>query len=223
MSKRRYSDAFASTDQSRTTGAISSTSSAFLQPPSESNYQDLTAQRESRNDASMHLARSGHTFGDLSFTGSAPIHLGDNVQVNLHANDVQQQDLRKILYYENMNQRRANLESKTTAPMDWIWATEFGCWLRSEQTLFWISGKPGSGKSTLTKFLASSSETLRLLEMNTTKKWLVLDFYFDFRSGSSTANSSLGLLRTLLFQLVDRCSEIDAFIRHQHNHALEGE
>lgn len=122
-----------------------------------------------------------------------------------------------------MNQRRANLESKTTAPMDWIWATEFGCWLRSEQTLFWISGKPGSGKSTLTKFLASSSETLRLLEMNTTKKWLVLDFYFDFRSGSSTANSSLGLLRTLLFQLVDRCSEIDAFIRHQHNHALEGE
>lgn len=91
MSKRRYSDAFASTDQKRTTGAISSTPSAFLQSPSESNYQDLTAQREPRNDASIHLARPGHTFGDLSFTGSAPIHLGDNVQVNLHANDVQQQ------------------------------------------------------------------------------------------------------------------------------------
>lgn len=91
MSKRGYSDAFANTDQRRTTEAISSTPSAFLQPPSESNYHDLTAQRESHNDASTHLARSGHTFGDLSFTGSAPIHLGDNVQVNLHANDVQQQ------------------------------------------------------------------------------------------------------------------------------------
>ncbi|KAK5094820.1 hypothetical protein LTS08_008438 [Lithohypha guttulata] len=223
MSKRRYSDAFASTDQRRTTGAISSTPSAFLQSPSESNCQDLTTQRESRNDASMHLARSGHTFGNLSFTGSAPIHLGDNVQINLYANDVQQQDLRKILYYENMNQRRANLESTTTAPMDWIWATEFGCWLRSEQPLFWISGKPGSGKFTLTKFLVSSSETMRLLETSSTKKWFILDFYFDFRSGNSTANSSLGLLRTLLFQLVDQCSEIDAFIRQRHNYALEGE
>jgi GTP1/Obg family GTP-binding protein len=37
-------------------------------------------------------------------------------------------------------------------------------WLQSESKMFWVSGKPASGKSTLMKYIITSPETLEYLE-----------------------------------------------------------
>ena len=37
-------------------------------------------------------------------------------------------------------------------------------WLKQEDGLYWVSGKPGSGKSTLMKFLSAHDTTLKHLE-----------------------------------------------------------
>jgi len=40
----------------------------------------------------------------------------------------------------------------------------FGDWLRSDSQVYWISGKPGSGKSTLVKYLLSDARTRLCLD-----------------------------------------------------------
>lgn len=43
-------------------------------------------------------------------------------------------------------------------------ARNFLEWLKADKQLFWITGKPASGKSTLMKFILSHNETGRLLK-----------------------------------------------------------
>lgn len=38
-------------------------------------------------------------------------------------------------------------------------------WLKSDSNIYWISGKAGSGKSTLVKFIVSDSQTLDILNI----------------------------------------------------------
>ncbi|MCJ1325070.1 hypothetical protein MMC10_001732 [Thelotrema lepadinum] len=71
-------------------------------------------------------------------------------------------------------------------------------WLASSRKLYWISGKPGSGKSTLVKYLASAPETKIALD-----KWhpdtRILMHYLWF-SGTPMQRNIKGLLCSLLHQ-----------------------
>lgn len=75
-------------------------------------------------------------------------------------------------------------------------------WLSSSEGLYWISGKPGSGKSTLIDYLAQNNRTKLTLQQYRPTEWIVLRFFFDFRGGKGVTNSCEGLLRSLLYQLV---------------------
>lgn len=77
-------------------------------------------------------------------------------------------------------------------------------WLRGNDTLFWISGKPGSGKSTLMKHVADSKETKKCLEAWADgRELLVVSHYFTIY-GTSIQRSLEGLLRSLLFGVLAR-------------------
>jgi len=80
--------------------------------------------------------------------------------------------------------------------------------------MFWITGKPGSGKSTLMKYVAESTRTRDLLPAHLDRQWLVVHFYFDFRAGSGIANSVDGLLKSILFQLARQSDDAADAIRH---------
>ncbi|KAF5688001.1 hypothetical protein FDENT_5055 [Fusarium denticulatum] len=78
-------------------------------------------------------------------------------------------------------------------------------WLRKPSTheVYWISGKAGSGKSTLMKYLYYSERTYKLLkEWSQPKMCMMADFFF-FDLGTEEQKSFEGLSRALLYQLLE--------------------
>lgn len=67
--------------------------------------------------------------------------------------------------------------------------------------MFWIQGKPGSGKSTLMNYLEKTSGS-RQIQSRSDSRWCTIRFFFDFRAHIGQANSFEGFLRSLLFQIL---------------------
>jgi hypothetical protein len=76
----------------------------------------------------------------------------------------------------------------------------FSDWLRSNQKMYWISGKPGSGKTTLVRFLISSSQTTKLLEVWQSNPIVIS--HFLWRPGTAMQQSIKGMLCSILHQLL---------------------
>ncbi len=76
---------------------------------------------------------------------------------------------------------------------------DFGAWLKSASNLYWISGKPGSGKSTLVKFLVHSPLTQEAL--NTRNPATRIISHFFWKPGDEMQNSTRGLFCSLLHHL----------------------
>lgn len=85
---------------------------------------------------------------------------------------------------------------KTTEP---IWSN-FTDWLQADLGIYWIVGKPGSGKSTLMKFIWCEARTKTSLE-----KWrpgaVMISHYF-WRPGALLQRSIKGMLCSIVYQLV---------------------
>ncbi|KAF4996788.1 hypothetical protein FGRMN_4264 [Fusarium graminum] len=77
-----------------------------------------------------------------------------------------------------------------------------GDWLASDKSLAWITGYPGSGKSTLMKFVADHQDTRKLLQTWAgNRDLLVVSHYFD-AMGGPIQRSSEGLLRSLVCGII---------------------
>ncbi|KAK8880326.1 nacht nucleoside triphosphatase [Apiospora arundinis] len=84
-----------------------------------------------------------------------------------------------------------------------------GRWLTSGTAAgtFWVSGKPGSGKSTFMKYVVHSDETRNKLARWAQSHRLIIASHYLWYRGSPMQRSHQGLLRTLLF---------DIFRQHPH-------
>lgn len=122
-----------------------------------------------------------------------------------------------------MNARRRQLAQTPSDYLEWIWkergdgGSTFIEWLRSDAAMYWITGKPGSGKSTLVKYIAEHEDLPLLLSRPHARNWLILHFYFDFRAASTTSNNLEGCLRTLLHQLCVEAPVAEKSIRRGRN------
>lgn len=77
-------------------------------------------------------------------------------------------------------------------------------WLKGGEALFWVSGKPGSGKSTFMKYIADSQVTKECLEAWAgTHELLVVSHYFTIY-GTPLQRSLEGLLRSLVLGVLVR-------------------
>lgn len=81
------------------------------------------------------------------------------------------------------------------------------CWLSGKQGVYHISGKPGSGKSTLFKLIANHARTESELKTWTGDKELIIISYYFWNSGSAAQASFAGMQRSILLQLVRKCPE----------------
>lgn len=85
-----------------------------------------------------------------------------------------------------------------------FWETKwnsFSNWLRSTDAIYWISGKPGSGKTTVVKYILADERTKKYLST-----WCpgcaIVSHYF-WLPGSPMQRNMEGLLCSLLYQLLE--------------------
>ncbi|KAI0549485.1 hypothetical protein F4679DRAFT_546275 [Xylaria curta] len=78
-------------------------------------------------------------------------------------------------------------------------------WLTSGTSIFWVSGRAGSGKSTFMKFLADHSQTSNLLKRWADPKELVIAAHYFWSAGTTMQKSQQGLLQSLLFDIFRNC------------------
>ncbi|RMY98246.1 hypothetical protein D0862_07678 [Hortaea werneckii] len=81
-------------------------------------------------------------------------------------------------------------------------------WLAESDKTFWISGKAGSGKSTLMKFLANHDMTKRGLQHWSGGRQLVIASHYLWNPGAPIQKSKEGLQRNLLFQILCQCPDL---------------
>ncbi|RWA04471.1 hypothetical protein EKO27_g10640 [Xylaria grammica] len=121
----------------------------------------------------------------------------------------EQQDLDLLiasLRTPDENQRLGQVEERFLHTFDWIYdleETRFSHWLQSGTGLFWINGKPGSGKSTLMKFIYQDRRTHELVDDWKKDRMVRAAFFFHHR-GNMLQKSFVGLLRSILFQIVSQ-------------------
>ncbi len=79
-----------------------------------------------------------------------------------------QQRILDALWFRKMDGRKKEVSSPFADTFCWAFEScgkwsDLSTWLRSDSGIYWVSGKAGSGKSTLMKFLYSHSTTRQLL------------------------------------------------------------
>jgi hypothetical protein len=103
------------------------------------------------------------------------------------------------LRFPELHNRQAAIERAADETCTWILADHrYQAWIGRQELdkshgLLWIKGKPGSGKSTLMKFLCEKASSL--------PESIRLTYYFNAR-GTELERTPLGLYRSLMLQLV---------------------
>lgn len=77
----------------------------------------------------------------------------------------------------------------------------FSNWLSSTADIYWISGKPGSGKTTLVKYVLEHPKTAAYLEIWSPGALKISHFFW--RPGNEMQQSIKGLLCSILYQLLE--------------------
>jgi disulfide oxidoreductase YuzD len=90
-------------------------------------------------------------------------------------------------------------------------------WLKTGSGVYWIRGKAGAGKSTLMKHIYNEPKTERYL-----KEWaagtepkdapLCIATFFFWNSGSTEQKSQKGLLRALLYQVLEKHEDLTSLL-----------
>ncbi|CAO2648136.1 Nn.00g090580.m01.CDS01 [Neocucurbitaria sp. VM-36] len=70
--------------------------------------------------------------------------------------------------------------------------------------LCWITGKPGSGKSTLMKLIVMNLRTRQHLDIWSREQPLIIASFYFWNSGSKTQMSEGGMLRTILYEALSQ-------------------
>jgi ribosome biogenesis GTPase A len=113
------------------------------------------------------------------------------------------QFLLESLSYSSMYMREGSIRSNHPGTFQQMYSRDSRLyrWLQDGKGLFWVSGKPGSGKSTLMKFLYEDSQTRRVLKSRAPGKTLVILRHYFWIAGSDMQKCDRGLLLSLCCDL----------------------
>jgi hypothetical protein len=131
----------------------------------------------------------------------------------------EEQAILKSLSFKTQPVRHTSIPEAHQKTFGWVYqsggntptvATYVAKWLRRSDGPFWVSGKPGSGKSTFMKFIANEPKTLGLLSEWSGSKQIIIASHYFWSAGTAMQKSQQGLLRTLLYEIFRQCSEFIA-------------
>lgn len=117
----------------------------------------------------------------------------------------QQLAVLESLVFEEMRQREITIRDAFAKTYAWIFdsvSSPFARWLEGGTGTFWISGKPGSGKSTLMKFMTQHNQTEAMLGKWAAGRNLIQSKHFFWGTGTALQKSYRGLLQGLLFRIL---------------------
>lgn len=100
--------------------------------------------------------------------------------------------------------------------------SNFRNWLENDEGVYWISGKPGSGKSTLMKYIVDADLTPQLLSNWKKDTDLLVVSFFFWEAGTAQQKSCTGLLRSLLFRIATHWPELVDLMGAQHGNRKGG-
>lgn len=156
-------------------------------------YQDITSQGNSR----VHM---GNVYGGQHFYEPPPPH-----------SEPEDLSLRDALAFEQMDFRSSTIAPAYSKTCDWLFSSsEYKRWrdkdlVPEHNGFLWIKGKPGAGKSTVTKHASEHSHTIY-------KSEITASFFFNAR-GTSLGKSTEGMYRCLLYQMVDLVPQLSSKVK----------
>ncbi|CAG9999233.1 unnamed protein product [Clonostachys byssicola] len=104
----------------------------------------------------------------------------------------------RSLAYEAMDSRLDTINEESDGTCEWLASHQnFVKWREQHRGLLWIKGKPGSGKSTITKY------ALKRLSKVYGPETQVFSFFFHAR-GHELQKSLIGFFRSILHQILQR-------------------
>jgi hypothetical protein len=143
------------------------------------------------------------------------------------------QQLLKSLAFANLQTRHRKINRAHSDTFEWVFCDSlpfpphsvinFKEWLQSRDGIYWVCGKPGSGKSTLMKFLCNHPKTRSYLKTWAGGKTLVTAHFFFWNAGTSLQKSQEGLLRTLLFEILRKCPNFIPLVRQAYSDMGDGD
>lgn len=113
------------------------------------------------------------------------------------------------LRFEDMTHRFESIGPTHASTYEWIFRdptlhqkpwSNFSQWLRCDSGLYWVQGKPASGKSTLMRYIWNHPNMKGLLYGWKGHNDLLLGNFYFWSGGSQNQRSHAGLLRTLLYE-----------------------
>lgn len=141
------------------------------------------------------------------------------LNVDVQVDQDKRKSLLQSLKYPGFNERRNQVDKAHTDTFNWVFAGDegesdapdsemstakwdsFSNWLKSTDIFYWISGKPGSGKSTMVKYILTDQRTHNYLDI-WSPHCLLISHYF-WRPGNSMQRSINGFFCSLLYQLLE--------------------
>ncbi|PMD59592.1 uncharacterized protein K444DRAFT_663675, partial [Hyaloscypha bicolor E] len=128
-----------------------------------------------------------------------------------------EQKLIDLLYFPETSDRENRIVVAHKKTFRWIYSDpdsggtpwpSFTKWLQSGSGLYWITGKAGSGKSTLMKFIYNNDLTFDNLRAWRLTIPLATGVFFFWNSGHGMQMSQLGMLQSILCQLVTKFPDL---------------
>ncbi|KAG0652892.1 hypothetical protein D0Z07_0177 [Hyphodiscus hymeniophilus] len=123
------------------------------------------------------------------------------------------------LWFQSMRSRQGEVVEAHRQTFAWLFrsglqrptepgGSGFVHWLESGSGIYWINGKAGSGKSTLMRYICESEETRKRLLTWAGMTPLTMGIFFFWNSGTIEQRSQIGLLRSLLHDVLSRHTEL---------------
>lgn len=111
------------------------------------------------------------------------------------------------LRYQEIDHRYERIALAYPKTFDWIFdersTTGFNVWMRdADPSLYWITGKPGSGNSTLMKFIFDHPRTRQELAITFADKPVITASAYIWNSGTHLQMSFEGVVQSLLYQIL---------------------
>ena len=122
----------------------------------------------------------------------------------------------ETLRYQRMEARQEKIIDAHAQTFEWIFdpssqlspKDNFLEWLINGNDIFWVTGKAGSGKSTLMKFLSHHKSSTSALQRWADGNELITATFYFWHAGTELQKSQEGLLQSLLYEVLYQCPEI---------------